>query len=481
MVAGGCNLQQGATLARVLLVMPPLPQRLGEPYLGQRYVASALLADGHQVQGADLAARQWSGGEDAAVALAKSYQPDLVGMTLFTHNALAGYRLLQRIGSHARYTVAGGPHATARPMEALAHGFDAVVTGEGEEAVVELARALDHGSPADLAHRPGLWRNGQQGTAAAPLANLDGLPLPLAADACWRPEWYGATGEISHSGTVTSRGCPARCTFCANHVTGRVFRWRAAADVIDELRRLRTERDVRHFAFWDDAFTANKPRTRELCAALSATPELADTTWSCITPANMVRPELLEVMAGAGCVAINFGIESGDPGVLKAIGKGQRPRHVHAAVAAANSLGMQTVVNFMFGFPDEGLSGLNNTSAFMDELASSVDFFNSRGVLVPLPATPVYEANHARYGFTDWWLREQVLTAEPLPDPMDAAANQAHAEMDPALEWDFFHYPADVRTAIADLVRRKARHNAATIARVQRGALESVARTASER
>ena len=40
-------------------------------------------------------------------------------------------------------------------------------------------------------------------------------------------------------------------------------------------------------------------------------------------------------MRAAGCVAINFGIESGDTRVLKSIDKGQRPDQVLAAVAAA--------------------------------------------------------------------------------------------------------------------------------------------------
>ena len=446
--------------------MPPLPQRLGEPYLGQRYLAAALLAAGHAVRGVDMAARRWRGGTADIAAEIAEFRPDIVGMTLFTHNACAGYRLLAELGGGPWLAVAGGPHTTARPAEALAHGFDVAVTGEGERTLVTLADAFcawsdKHGLPCV----PGVLLKDGRSEPAQALAELDGVAWPATADGCWRPEWYSESGPVSSSGAITSRGCPAKCTFCANHVTGRVFRWRGNADVLAELRALRRGSDMRHFAFWDDAFTANKPRVAGFCAAITQDDALVGTTWSCITPANMVRPSLLAEMAAAGCVAINFGIESGDPVVLKAIGKGQRPQQVTAAVTAARELGIRTVVNFMFGFPNEGLRGLDCTAAFMEELAPAVDFFNSRGVLVPLPATPVYERWHREFGFTDWWLRPEM--AEQEPDPVDLPSEEAAAlaEVDPALAHDFFRYAPPVKARIAELVRAKAQHNQRTLAR----------------
>mgnify|MGYP002633491443 CR=1 FL=1 len=447
--------------------MPPLPQRLGEPYLGQRYLAAALLAAGHEVRGVDMAARRWRGDVADVAAAIEDFKPDIVGMTLFTHNAWAGYGLLSDLPLGPWLTVAGGPHVTARPAEALRHGFDVAVTGEGERIIVALADAFCANKRKDnLPALPGIWRaDGVQRPAEA-LTDLDGMALPLTADGCWQAYWYNVQGGVTSSGAITSRGCPARCTFCANHVTGRIFRWRSNADVLAELRALRQTADMRHFAFWDDAFTANKERVRKFCDQIRRDDVLAGTTWSCITPANMVRPELLADMAAAGCVAINFGIESGDPVVLKAIGKGQRPQQVTAAVHAASDHDIRTVVNFMFGFPEEGLEGLERTASFMAELAPVVDFFNPRGVLVPLPATPIYERWHQQHGFTDWWLRPEMAAMEP--DPVDLTTEQAAAlaELDPALEHNFFGYPAEVKERIAELVRAKARHNQRTLARM---------------
>ncbi|MCO4763900.1 MAG: cobalamin-dependent protein, partial [Myxococcales bacterium] len=78
-------------MARVLLILPHLPQRMGAPYLGQQYVAAALLTAGHEVRCLDMAAVRWTGDDEDAVQLAAEFEPDLIGLTLFTYNALNGY------------------------------------------------------------------------------------------------------------------------------------------------------------------------------------------------------------------------------------------------------------------------------------------------------------------------------------------------------------------------------------------------------
>jgi radical SAM superfamily enzyme YgiQ (UPF0313 family) len=180
----------------------------------------------------------------------------------------------------------------------------------------------------------------------------------------------------------------------------------------------------------------------------------------------MVKPFDLERMRRAGCVAINFGIESGDLNVLRTIQKGQRPEHVEAAVAAAKAAGMTTVVNFMFGFPGEGVAELQRTQDLMDELAPHTDYFNQRGVLVPFPGTQIYDEHAGAYALEGWWLDPARVPMEPHFD--DPAEAQRWAEVDPSLDQDFFRYAAAVRDQIAACVRFKAQHNQRTIARLTR-------------
>ena len=458
-------------MARVLLVMPQLPQRLGAPYLGQLYLAASLRRAGHTVRAIDLGARYSPSGDEAVMDAASAFAPDVVAMTLFTYNAAAAYGLAGALGAQltgeGKLLVAGGPHVTVRPDEPLRHGFDLAIAGEGERSLVQALDAMADGRP--LSEVPGGRCSAGAGPPTEPIVHLDQLAPPheglqaFELSGYWPPEADEATMTIP-GGMMTSRGCPARCTFCANYVTGRVFRWRPAPDVVAEMVALRQAHDVVTFPFWDDAFTANRPRLDALCDAITAEPALAGTSWTCITPANMVKPRDLARMRAAGCVAINFGIESADAAVLRTIEKGQRPAQVMDAVMAAKAEGMTTVVNFMFGFPGEGVAELEETRRFMEALAPHTDYFNSRGVLVPFPGTPVYERHHEEYGFTDWWLDPTRIPAEL--DEQDPVRALTQLEHDPALDVDYFRYAPDVRDTIVECVRFKARHNQSTVARL---------------
>lgn len=455
-------------MARVLLILPRLPQRMGSPYLGQQYIAASLLADGHQVECVDMAALRRAPSVQEVVERVQAQRPDMVGMTLFTYNALRGYELARRLRGATGLLVAGGPHPTVCPGEPLEHGFDLSVQGEGERCVVELARALDQG----LGHT-GLagttWRQGDALVSGPPREarqDLDGMALPLESYPCYDPAAYSEHALVVPGGLMTSRGCPARCTFCANYVTGRAYRWRSAPDVVRELVLLKERHGVTHFPFWDDAFTARRPRLLELCDAIEAEPALRGVTWTCITPGNMVRPQDLARMRQVGCVAINFGLESGDLHILKVIGKGVRPERVLASVRAAKEAGMTTIVNFMFGFPEEDEAALRNTLALMQSLAQYTDFFNNRGVLVPFPGTSIYDQWKERYQLEGWWLKPEMIREEPSLHGMDPAQVQLHLERDPTLELDFFSYQAPIKALIAQCVRFKAQHNAQTVARL---------------
>lgn len=451
----------GPHVARALLILPRLSQRMGAPYLGQQYVASALRRAGHEVRCLDLAAVRMQDDDQALIGLAvdaaRSFAPDLIGMTLFTNNALRGYDLATHLRPYARALVAGGPHPTVRPNEPLEFGFDVTVAGEGEHAIVQLADWVD--GCRDLATIPGTHFAGGSGPARQPIEDLDALAFPLDSYPSYDPTWYSENSDVVPGGLMTSRGCPARCTFCANYVTGRAYRFRSAANVVAEMVALRERHGVSHFPFWDDAFTARRSRLNELCDAILTEPRLGGITWTCITPGNMVQPQDLQRMRKAGCMAINFGIESGDIAVLKSIQKGQTPERIVRSVQAAKHEGMTTIVNFMFGFPGETKWQLANTRRLMDELAPDTDIFNNRGVLVPFPGTAIYDRWHTEYGFTDWWLDAARVPDEPNLYAMEVTAVEDFLEQDPALELDFFRYEAAVRDTIAELVRFKARHN----------------------
>ena len=100
------------------------------------------------------------------------------------------------------------------------------------------------------------------------LADFDRAALDL-----FDPAWYDplAPGmRLAPAGLLSSRGCPAACTFCSNDVTGRRFRYRSAAEVAAEVALLNRDHGTSAFTFFDDSFAVGKRRVRELCDALTA-------------------------------------------------------------------------------------------------------------------------------------------------------------------------------------------------------------------
>ncbi len=447
---------------RVLLVNPPSPERLGSPLLGLQYVAAALVAGGTDVRVLDAAARGAAPTTRDIVREAESFQPAVIGISLYTRWVWHAYRLVDELAGAGSWTlVAGGPHATVRAGEALERGFDVALRGEAERSLPRLVAAVEGHEPLD-AIRGAVFRRASgeiaYGPPSEPIDDLDALPPPYLAQPLFDPSWYGGAGApVVPGGILTSRGCPARCTFCANYVTGRAFRYREREAVAREITAWHDGWDMSFFPIWDDAFTVHRPRLLALCDAFTRLD--FPFAFSAITRANLVTPELLAAMRRAGAVHVNFGVESGDDDVLAAIGKGIRTDQVVRALTWAKEAGLSTACNFMLGFPQEDEAALERTLRFMERIAPLTDTFSTLGVVVPFPGTPIYDDHHAACGFTDWWLREEYSRYTPPPPIDQRAAFYNYYTDDANLDLDFFHYSGGLRALIRAGLRFKAEHN----------------------
>lgn len=428
-------------MARVFLVNPPSPEPVRTPLLSFCHLAASLRAGGHEVALLDASAPHAPKTHAEIHARISQFKPDLVGLHLKTLHVQPAYALAAELGDFA--LVAGGPHATIVPDEPLAHGFRWVIRGEGEDALVELADMFDGkrtaSSIAGLSGRElGMIRHNP---TRAFNTELDRLAPPLTALDLFDPAWYGAVpgSPIAPAGLLSSRGCPAACTFCSNDVTGRKFRYRSAASVAAEIAGLRASHSAIGFSFFDDSFAVGKRRVRELCDAIVAIG--APVYWTCTAhPAHLDR-EVLADMKRAGCAGIDIGMESADPGMLLRIGKGVTVERVLDVLTWCGELGIHSVVNLMFGWPDETDEELDATIGFLDRAAPIAGGFNARGVVVPYPGTKIYEETHERFGFTGWWLREAPLAYPPFPTAWDEREIVRAYAADPALDRNFFQHP----------------------------------------
>jgi radical SAM superfamily enzyme YgiQ (UPF0313 family) len=234
--------------------------------------------------------------------------------------------------------------------------------------------------------------------------------------------------------------------------------------VVADLDAFQARAPMDAFAFFDDSFAVGHRRVEELCAALASRPRRV--YWTCTAhPAHLDRA-VLRAMKAAGCGGVDLGLESGDPEMLRRIGKGVTVERTLSVLADCRALGLRTVLNLMFGWPDETQSQLEATLALIERAAPLCDAFNARGVLVPFPGTPLYEEHHARFGFTGWWLRDPPLAYLPFPARWSAAeVERAYAD-DPALDRNYFRHTPAMLDLIARGLWAKARATLGAIGRM---------------
>src|SRR5215510_6865882 len=109
--------------------------------IGPAFIAAYLRAHGHEVEfvraGVGLT-------DDEVVGQVAALQPGLLGVSLTTRQWLRARQLICAIRAKVDVPViAGGLHPTFAPEAVLSTpGFDYVCLGEGEEAMLEVVRAL---------------------------------------------------------------------------------------------------------------------------------------------------------------------------------------------------------------------------------------------------------------------------------------------------------------------------------------------------
>ena len=237
--------------------------------MGMQMVAAVLEKAGYEVRLLDANAKCNRLSTAQVVEKAEEIEPDVIGITLLTPLVKEAYRLAGSLKSCGAKLIAGGPHATLLPDEPLNHGFDAVIVGEGEPTIVEAIRALLDDIPMNsvqgLVYRTPDGRI-ERNEPRPLVADLDSLPLP--ARHLVQASDYGPSAEHLHSSIFTSRGCPARCTYCSGGMFGKKFRFRSADRVVDELIAIHRQYGTSHFYFVDDAMSMDRPRLRQICGRL---------------------------------------------------------------------------------------------------------------------------------------------------------------------------------------------------------------------
>lgn len=344
------------------------------PPLQTLIAASLLRREGHEVRFFDC-----TFGRDFAPALEAN--PDLIAviednfnfltkMCLLTNRELA-FEIAQAARARGIPSIVNSADSTSNPAAYLAAGFDRVLAGELEDALVKTCAA---------------WPN--PASSPQPITDLDTLPMPawdLIDVEQYRRAWIAAHGYFSIN-LVASRGCPYRCNWCAKPVHGESYRTHSPGRVAAEIECVKDLMSPELIWFADDIFALSPKWAREFASAIDR--KNARVPFKMQSRCDLMTRDTVAALAQAGCSEVWMGAESGSQRILDRMEKGIRVEHIAAARANLQHHGIRACLFLQFGFLGEEWDDIDATIRMVrdvrpDDVGISVSY--------PLPDTGFFQ------------------------------------------------------------------------------------------
>ena len=322
--------------------------------LGAGYIASAVRNAGHEVK--VYSQDQFHYPESHLVEYLTNDHFDVVAL-----GVIGGYYQYQKLLKISEainqipnrpFYVLGGHGPSPEPEYFLRKtNADVIVIGEGEITTVDLLDAVENKKSLSSVKGIAYLDGGQfvRTESRELVKDLDSIPFP--AWDLYPMDYYSLIRmpQIKNNErafiVISGRGCPYRCNFCYRMEKG--YRDRTPESVVEELQILKKDYGVTYFSFVDELFMVSPQRIASLCEAFLKAG--LDIRWNCQGRLNIVTPEILKIMKAAGCVFVNYGIESMDDGMLKTINKQLTTKQITKGIEATLAEGMSPGLNIIFG------------------------------------------------------------------------------------------------------------------------------------
>lgn len=399
---------------RVTLITPPSCFLLDERVfvtLGILKVAASLECAGHTVNHIDLSgvsnyedvALDFIGTFDRRMADSVRCHADfdllVVGLTATTPQMPACSRIVKAIRQAypGARIILGGPHVTLvhaayrnerkknrpgrahRAFAVLQAMFDVLVTGDGEESILEAIKPdapqlIDADDPKSKYY----------------LRNLNLMPLPARHLIDMQSYNYTIDGERATS-MIAQLGCPFNCGFCGGRSSPmlRRVRTRTTQNVIAEMRYLHEVYGVTGIMLYDDELNVNK-NVVELMDAIHDLGEEIGVNWSLrgFVKAELFTEEQARAMRRAGFRWLLVGFESGSPRILDNINKKATREDNTRCLRTARDHGIKVKALMSLGHPGESEATVRDTMDWL--LSEKPDDFDAT-VITTYPGTPYYD------------------------------------------------------------------------------------------
>ena len=256
--------------------------------------------------------------------------------------------------------------------------------GEPEDGVVQLA-ALD--SPSMTRDRePDLapaWRPGRPAPRPRHVQRVPDDAVSGMGSAVALSDYALPLVDKPYVIVETSRGCPYTCDFCVAPIhQGHKFRERGRRQLVDEIERSYRELGIEFFYLWGDTVTLNVKSFTAFCDELIAR-KLPIQWFGNARADNLTDPAFVHRLKRAGCWMLALGIESESDEVRKDMVKRLERQKIQAAFRNMREAGVKSFAFFIFGYPGETLSTMEQTDRLRDRAGSGLREFLSRPCRIP--------------------------------------------------------------------------------------------------
>ncbi|MEO0271418.1 MAG: radical SAM protein [candidate division WOR-3 bacterium] len=320
--------------------------------------------------------------------LIKEHKPKIIGFSVMTETFKNGVRLAKIVKDNfpGIITIFGGPHVTFTDIETLENYpfIDIIVRGEGENTFLELTEKILSGRR-DFSDIKGITFRLEdkiiRNKGREFIRDLDKLPFP-DRDIIDIDGYFSVVKPVQM--VITSRGCPGACRFCAaTAMSGGIFRLRSIDNVMEEILEITYRKDEKNIFFGDDTITANLDRFLKLIKELKK----HNIKWNAESRVDIITRELCKEMKESGCIALQFGVESGSQEILDRMNKRITLNQIENAVKWAREFGIKVVCSMMMGIPGDTPETIKETIKFAAKLQSKYGAYVVLGCTVPYPGT----------------------------------------------------------------------------------------------
>jgi anaerobic magnesium-protoporphyrin IX monomethyl ester cyclase len=299
--------------------------------------------------------------------------------------------------------ILGGPDVRHHAEDYLAVGADYCIIGEGEETLRELIMQLEASLPRHSSPRMGglrgasgirgiMFKDDKGDSISTPerpfIKNIDELPFPdfdkisiLHYFNAWKKNHGFTSLTVS-----TMRGCPYSCKWCSKAVYGISYRRRSPEKVVEELVFLKDHYHPDQYWFVDDVFTISKSWLQDFLHHLRK--NNLNIKYECITRADKMDAETVQLLKETGCYKVWIGGESGSQKVLDRMDRRVTAEQVREMIIMSKKAGLETGTFLMLGYPGETIKDIDETISHL-KLANPDHF--TLTLAYPIKGTDFYD------------------------------------------------------------------------------------------